>query len=546
MRAENRRNFILGTGATAAAGLGLHYGLKDHDRLSHIAVNVSGPDFAAGHQVPGEVTPVSHRRTKVVIAGGGIAGLSAGWWLKRNGIDDFVILELEGKPGGNSRSGANSVSRYPLGAHYIPVPPASAVHARMLLEEMGLIRGYNSDGSPDIDEVALCHSPKERLLINGMWQEGLIPEFAVSQQEAHEIERAQAELTQYHTRRGGDGRPAFSSPAALSSRDPLLTALDRQSAAAWLQERGYQSKHLHWYLNYCTRDDFGTNLANTSAWALMHYFNARAGNGGEVMTWPEGNGHVVDYLADRLRDHIVTGAAVKRISSDHRSARTVYMTADSPWSARSTAHEILSDAVICAMPLFAAAKVFAPWQARRPGFLGSFTWAPWVVANLELAKAPSDTIGAPLSWDNVARGSPSLGYIVADHQSLRRRAGPVNITWYMPVTETDPVSARRILLEVAPDTWRSHILQDLEHMHHGIAADVSSLKLWFWPHAMIRPIPGLISSGALAAAARPVDRVYFAHSDLSGMSLFEEAQHHGVRAAGEVLSEVLRHPEQKA
>jgi hypothetical protein len=41
------------------------------------------------------------------------------------------------------------------------------------------------------------------------------------------------------------------------------------------------------------------------------------------------------------------------------------------------------------------------------------------------------------------------------------------------------------------------------------------------------------------ALALPVgDRIHFAHSDLSGMSLFEEAFHQGLRAAREVLQQL--------
>lgn len=545
MRAENRRKFILGAGGAAAAGLGLHLFSKHGASYDNIELSIKGPDFSAGHGQDIDSTPISRRKTGVVIAGGGIAGLSAGWWLKRHGIDDFVILELENEAGGNARSGVNDVSRFPLGAHYIPVPPPSALHARMLLEEMGLIRGYRADGTLQIDELALCHSPKERLLIHGLWQESLVPEFGLAREEIAEIERAQYLLSKAQEETGADGRSPFSSPARLSSRDPKYTSLDRISALTWLERHGLHSKHLHWYLNYCTRDDFGTNLAETSAWALMHYFNARAGNGGEVMTWPEGNGYVADFLKSRLHEHIITGAAVRRISAGDGPAKTVYMTANSPYGARTDAHEISSRAVICALPLFVAAKVVEPWLSKRPAFLDSFSWAPWAVANICLKKAPEDGTGAPLSWDNVARESSSLGYIVADHQSMQRRAGPVNITWYMPITEPAPAAARRLLFEVTPDAWKSHIIQDLEHMHPGIAADMRSVDLWFWPHAMIRPLPGFITGPDRAAAAKPLGRIFFAHSDLSGMSLFEEAQDQGVRAAGAVMTEVFGHAEQK-
>ena len=34
-------------------------------------------------------------KTPVVIIGGGIGGLSAAWWLRRNKCNDFVLLEIE-------------------------------------------------------------------------------------------------------------------------------------------------------------------------------------------------------------------------------------------------------------------------------------------------------------------------------------------------------------------------------------------------------------------------------------------------------------------
>jgi hypothetical protein len=48
-------------------------------------------------------------------------------------------------------------------------------------------------------------------------------------------------------------------------------------------------------------------------------------------------------------------------------------------------------------------------------------------------------------------------------------------------------------------------------------------------HAMSIPVPGLRGSAALQALSRPAGRVHFAHSDLSGYSVFEEAFSHGMR-----------------
>ena len=62
-----------------------------------------------------------------------------------------------------------------------------------------------------------------------------------------------------------------------------------------------------------------------------------------------------------------------------------------------------------------------------------------------------------------------------------------------------------------------------------------------WGHAMIRPVPGFVWGPARRAAAAPRGPIRFAHSDMSGLSLFEEAQYHGVRAAEEVMRD-LGHP----
>ena len=48
------------------------------------------------------------------------------------------------------------------------------------------------------------------------------------------------------------------------------------------------------------------------------------------------------------------------------------------------------------------------------------------------------------------------------------------------------------------------------------------------------PIDLTVFGGARAERARPVGQLHFAHTDLSGLALFEEAFDHGLRAAREV------------
>src|SRR5688500_13617915 len=69
-----------------------------------------------------EVPADNWRNVEVAIVGGGIAGLSAAWKLKKLGVENFVVLELEKETGGTSSSGTGQPVGYPWGAHYLPVP----------------------------------------------------------------------------------------------------------------------------------------------------------------------------------------------------------------------------------------------------------------------------------------------------------------------------------------------------------------------------------------------------------------------------------------
>jgi hypothetical protein len=51
---------------------------------------------------------------------------------------------------------------------------------------------------------------------------------------------------------------------------------------------------------------------------------------------------------------------------------------------------------------------------------------------------------------------------------------------------------------------------------------------------MVQPRPGVVWGATRRAASAPLGAIHFAHTDLSGVALFEEAFHHGVRAADEV------------
>jgi glycine/D-amino acid oxidase-like deaminating enzyme len=442
--------------------------------------------------------PPETRRVPVVIVGGGVAGLSAAWRLDKRGFRDFVVLELESQAGGNARWGENEIGPYPWAAHYVPVPSKGAVLVRELFEELGvLVNG-------EWEERYLCFAPQERLFLHGRWQEGVEPVVGAAAQDYEQYRRFHDRIEEFRA----TGR--FTVPMEAGARP---SPLDQVSMAEWLRRERFDSEYLRWYVDYACRDDYGATIAEVSAWAGIHYFASRAPEEKGPLTWPEGNGWIVRRLLAKLGRYVRTGSAVFRIA---RAGRR--------WRVLTEQAEYVADAVIFAAPTF-----LAPYLIEGAAPVRDFQYSPWLTANLTLDRLPRERNSEP-AWDNVIYKSPALGYVVATHQTLRTHIDRTVWTYYWPVGD------RRLLLERDWGYWKEAILNDLAQPHPDIRACVARIDILRLGHAMIRPAVGFVSSGErLRLAGASGGGLYFANSDLSGLSLFEEAQYRGVRAADRAL-----------
>lgn len=475
-----------------------------------------------GHRLRGALPAANGplKQTGVLIVGSGIAGLACARALTQRGVDDVALLDLEDQSGGNSRGHRMAGSPCPLGAHYLPVPGPEAREVLALLHELSL--ATHRLGRTEWDERHLCHSPQERLFFDGAWHDGLLPPADGA-----------AGLAQY--RRFGDlvaelqRDLGFAIPTHRAPWTAEHARLDTQTFAAWLDGQGLTDARLRWYLDYCCRDDFGADAATVSAWAGLHYFASRHGfhaPGDEtaerepVLTWPEGNGWLSARLAQPLQDRLHLGRTVLRVTEGRQGVETLAWNeatqAPERWAAR---------AVVMATPLFVSARLLAEPPAalrtlRQPH-------APWLTANVLLREPLLMRPGAPPSWDNVRYGSAALGYVDARHQDLDPTPRPPLLTAYLAL----PQAQRSALLQQPWQHWAGLVLDDLAGTHPDLPAKVERIDLCRFGHAMSIPVPGLRGSAALAALNEQRGRVVFAHSDLAGYSVFEEAYTAGVLAA---------------
>ena len=527
-----RTALVAGVGVPWLAGaLG---GCARDDRIDYDGAWL-GVSHPRGHRVRDGATPVaaSRRRADVVIVGGGIAGLACARALARRGIGDFVLLELEDGVGGNSRGHALGGSRCPLGAHYLPVPGPDAREVSELLFDLGLLR--HAAGRTVAEERHLCHSPQERLFFEGAWHDGLLPPAEPGSRTwqqyrafAREVDRVQREL-------------AFALPTQRAAWTDGHRALDAVPFALWLAQHGFDNAQLLWMLDYACRDDYGAGVSEVSAWAGLHYFASRHGFSAPgddaverepVFTWPEGNGWLVERIVEPLRTRVHGAHTVLQVNEERHGVQVLAFDEQAQQAVAFDAR-----AVVLAVPLFIARRLLRTPVPALDAAAASVRYAPWLVANLQLRAPLLDrAIGAPPAWDNVRYGAPSLGYVSAQHQSLRANAQATVLTAYWAL----PSAERATLLGDDWRPWARRVIDDLAVAHPDLPGKAQRIELMRYGHAMRVPVPGARGDPALGALASLAGRVQFAHADLSAYSVFEEAYTHGVRAAAAVAAALRR------
>ena len=520
----DRRSFLLSAAALPACA-----------RLSGLGVPLSvlRPGMDEGHALRDArrlPEPGGEIRCEVAVLGSGVAGLTAAWRLAREGLGDVRVVagpELHG----NAAAGAMAGNAHPRGAHYLPLPSRESMHVREMLHAAGVILDDPGAEAPEYDESAVVHAPRERLYVDGRWQDGLLAEGPRFAGEAAQRERFFATTAALAASVGSDGRPAFAVPIALSSVDGRWRGLDGFSFAAWLDRKGFTAPGLRAYLDYACRDEFGATPERVSAWIGLHYFAAVRGRGrslgeGALLTWADG----LNPLLRQLQPATLLAGSAWQVRERARDVEVLVVD-----GGRST--RLIAKRVVCAMPLHVAARVVEGIAGYGFDAAELPDSAPWMVANFLMKRFPREQGEAPLSWDNVVHGSPALGYVVSTHQLIRAaRPERTVFTAYRCLADRSPQAARQWLASASPSELHAAAAVDLAEVY-GVELwrHAEAVELCLRGHGMAVPAPGFLGNASLVALREADGRLLFAHGDLSGYSVFEEAAWWGWRAAAKIL-----------
>ncbi len=521
---------------SSSSAIGYHY-LKPKSA----SVSVRYPGMEIGHFIRDfqqKKLPVNPNIIEVdtIIIGSGAAALSALWWLKKQGHEKWLLLEGP-EQNGNNAFGQYQDLQYPTGAHYLPTPTIESDYINDLLSDIGLYQNQQ------YDEASLVHAPAERLFTNTKWQNELLPELDTdSQRFFNQIEILQNTI-------GADGLKTFTIPIAKSSQDPKWLALDNITFSAWLQKNQYASDSLLWYLNYCCLDDYGQGIDQVSAWAGLQYFAARNHEKNhhtpQLLTWNNGLGNLSTRMRDWLKISPITDIKMlNRLPETYRYSlfsSALFIKEHQDFVEihiyhQNQIHIIHATNAISAMPIYIANKIVH--NIEQYGFQAAKhmpTYAPWLIGNFVLNSFPKEK--SQLAWDNVVYPSPALGYINSTHQGIYVAKPEKTVLTSYRALDFLPADKMRNWLQKAEQAELIQLASEDLNTVYGkeFWGRVEHIELTIRGHAMASPTIGSIHNNGLKALRNHQSKLLFAHSDLSGYSIFEEAAWHGIQAAKKVL-----------
>lgn len=492
-----------------------------------LLLKITGTNHVLGHKLWAKdfPEPTEEVHTKYLIVGGGISGLSACRFFSQNNENDYLLVEMENRLGGNSSNGQNKFTKFPLGAHYLPLPNKENTEIIDFLKECKIYQGEDENGDPILDEYQMTFPQQERLFFKNSWQNDIVPQKGISTETQKEFDRFFKLMDDFREKKSEDGKYWFAIPVEDSSFDPEVIQLEKMLFKSFLTAENFKSEELLWLLDYSCRDDYGLGIDYVSAWAGIHYFAGRKNNWStkykdQVFTWPEGNARLAKHLSEYSKGKSSTNHLVFNVKINDK---VEVLSFD---NVQKKTKKIIAEKVLFATPQFVNERIFNKKRA------GNFNYVPWLLTTITL----KNEFGGDeeLAWDNVIYGSDGLGYIYDQHQNVDQIIGEKVITYYRSFSTGDCRKARKKLYALKEEQLKNLVLEDLKKAHPLIEDFIIEMQFHKIGHAMIAPVPNQIFGKQ--EAKQPIEgKIFFAHSDVSGISIFEEAFYQGLRTAKQML-----------
>jgi hypothetical protein len=433
---------------------------------------VDGEHFAICHNVRDQhsyARPDATQKTDIVIIGGGMAGLSAAYFLRGK---DWLLLEKEDHFGGNAYQEEYDGQPFATGAAY----DFHGSFSDQLATEIGLHMPLVDMPDPTIDNGQY---------VPDTWISGL-------------------DHLPYKKDVVASFRKFRDDMLKIDVRKKILE-LDAQPFTDFTN--AYAPEVAKWWDAYGP-SNWGAVTEDTSA--FIGIFDAQYLIKGEDNTraiLPGGLGCIshklVEVMKPKFGDRMLGGATVTSIAQDSDGVRVTYLQGDKLTT-------VAAKIAIVAAPKYIASRLVAGLPNDQKQAMHRMRYAPYPVVNMIFDKPVYNR-----GYDNWCPGNSFTDFIVADW-TIRNNPGykPKHhiLSFYTPLRESERST---LLQEDDCKTLAAKVLTDFQKALPEFNVDPIEIRIFRRGHPMMMAVPGQYTQNRMVAS-RAMDCIFFANSDSGG------------------------------
>jgi len=457
---------------------------------------VDGEHFEICHQIRDGHhfdLPAATTKLGIAIVGGGIAGLSAAYFLRG---EDWLLLEKEAHFGGNAYQEEFDGQPFATGAAYA----YRGDEGDQLASEIGL-------------KLPLINMPDPTLVnktyVPDTWKTG-ISQLPYPKEVVASFQKFRNDVLKMDVSR-------------------RMAELDAQPFSNFTS--AYAAEVQQWW-DIFGPSNWGATTHDTSAYVGLYNANDLfTGGDAKRAILPGGLGcithQLVEVLQPRYKDRMLGDATVVAVVPEKDAVSVTYLR-------EGKLTTVSAKAVLICTPKQITSRIIQNLPTGQKAAMQHTRYAPYPVVNLIFDKPVYNR-----GYDNWCPGNSFTDFIVADW-TIRNNPGYRQknniLTFYTPLREAQRFT---LLDENNCKTLAARVLTDFQKVLPEFDVDPVEVRIYRRGHPMFMAVPGHYTK-TRPAAAHPMDRIYFGGNDSGGPeSLTSEAvrlSHVGAEWANLILS----------